>query len=413
MFKKGKKLIVALLVLVAALAFWPKETAPDLVTAADMHVFVEKLFKKRHVTGSVAIVQNGHVQVVNYGLANAKQKVKNGASQVVYPAASMQKEVTGGMIMQLMEEKKGSSSAFSQNTKISRWYPALRNAKKISVGNLLSHTSGLRIPEGEVEADRHINYSEDQAVNWIVTRANQLPQDKVGSYHYSDVNYVLLAGIIKKVSHKSYAWNFKKRVVQRLGLKSTYVSSQLPKNKMLAVSYAYKHGKNYQQAATLEKTRLSQLVGAGNMLTTASDYYLIQEALGTGQFLSPSAFHKLTHLKSKINQYSGGVYLKKGEKVKLAYGAIGSAHYAAYFQLTADNKNGFILLLNQHEGKVKHNKRKLMEIRRTIESVFSVLKYYGIENILARSVDGFQQTVEIIVLTYNISYILQVLSSWR
>ncbi|MBT8922068.1 serine hydrolase, partial [Lactobacillus delbrueckii subsp. bulgaricus] len=94
------------------------------------------------VTGSVAIVQNGHVQVVNYGLANAKQKVKNGASQVVYPAASMQKEVTGAMIMQLMEEKKGSSSAFSQNTKISRWYPALRNAKKISVGNLLSHTSG-------------------------------------------------------------------------------------------------------------------------------------------------------------------------------------------------------------------------------------------------------------------------------
>lgn len=116
------------------------------------------------------------------------------------------------------------------------------------------------------------------------------------------------------MSHKSYAWNFKKRVVQRLGLKSTYVSSQLPKNKMLAVSYTYKHGKNYQQAATLEKTRLSQLVGAGNMLTTASDYYLIQEALGTGQFLSPSAFHKLTHLKSKINQYSGGVYLKKGKR---------------------------------------------------------------------------------------------------
>jgi hypothetical protein len=48
-----------------------------------------------------------------------------------------------------------------------------------------------------------------------------------------------------------------------------------------------------------------------------------------------------------------------------------------------------------------------LSIRRTIESVFSVLKYYGIENILARNVDGFQQTVEIIVLTYNISYILQ------
>ena len=59
------------------------------------------------------------------------------------------------------------------------------------------------------------------------------------------------------------------------------------------------------------------------------------------------------------------------------------------------------------KGAKQHNKRELMAIRRTIESVFSVLKYYGIENILARSVDGFQQTVEIIVLTYNISYIQQ------
>ncbi len=59
------------------------------------------------------------------------------------------------------------------------------------------------------------------------------------------------------------------------------------------------------------------------------------------------------------------------------------------------------------KGAKQHNKRELMAIRRTIESVVSVLKYYGIENILARSVDGFQQTVEIIVLTYNISYILQ------
>ena len=59
------------------------------------------------------------------------------------------------------------------------------------------------------------------------------------------------------------------------------------------------------------------------------------------------------------------------------------------------------------KGAKQHNNRELMAIRRTIESVFSVLKYYGIENILARSVDGFQQTVEIIVLIYNISYILQ------
>lgn len=59
------------------------------------------------------------------------------------------------------------------------------------------------------------------------------------------------------------------------------------------------------------------------------------------------------------------------------------------------------------KGAKQPNKRELVAIRRTIKSVFSVLKYYGTENILARSVDGFQQTVEIVVLTYNISYILE------
>ncbi|CCK86338.1 Putative uncharacterized protein [Lactobacillus equicursoris DSM 19284 = JCM 14600 = CIP 110162] len=47
-----------------------------------------------------------------------------------------------------------------------------------------------------------------------------------------------------------------------------------------------------------------------------------------------------------------------------------------------------------------------MATHQTIERMFSVLKYYGIENILTRSRYGFQQTVELIVLTYNISYIL-------
>lgn len=72
--------------------------------------------------------------------------------------------------------------------------------------------------------------------------------------------------------------------------------------------------------------------------------------------------------------------------------------------------DGYILWTPYREnmkGAKQHNKKELMAIRRTIESVFPVLKYYGIENILARSIDGFQQTVEIVVLTYNISYVLQ------
>ncbi|GHV97689.1 penicillin-binding protein [Lactobacillus nasalidis] len=347
MLKKEKKIITAVLLTLLFAAVWPEKTAPDRVTAADMTGFVNRLFKKKHLAGSVAVVRNGHVQVISCGLARVRGRIKNGDRRILYPVASLQKEVTGAMIIQLMEEKKGSPAAFSEHTKISRWYPNLRDAGKITVGELMSHTSGFLLPE--VEVDRHVNYSEARAISWLVNRLNQLPKDPVGTYHYSDVNYILLAGIIRKLTGKSYAWNFQQRVVRRLGLKSTCLGRP-GKGRLLAESYCRKRGRDYQRPVSLTRSRLSQLVGAGNMLTTAGDFYTLQAALGTGEFLSPSAFYKQTHLKSKVNRYSGGLYLKKGGAVKLAYGAINGAHYAAYFQLTADNKNGIVMLLNERSG---------------------------------------------------------------
>ena len=55
----------------------------------------------------------------------------------------------------------------------------------------------------------------------------------------------------------------------------------------------------------------------------------------------------------------------------------------------------------------KHNDHQLMAIRRTIESDFSLLSYYNAENNRARSLIGFQQRLEIVILTYNMAYLLE------
>jgi len=55
----------------------------------------------------------------------------------------------------------------------------------------------------------------------------------------------------------------------------------------------------------------------------------------------------------------------------------------------------------------KHNDHKLMAIRRTIESDFSLLTYYNAENNRARSLTGFQERLETAILASNMAYCLE------
>ncbi|WEV41237.1 serine hydrolase domain-containing protein [Lactobacillus sp. ESL0681] len=303
--------------------------------------FVRNTLKKHHMRGSVAIIKDGQVQTVSYGYAWYGKKLGNGNAKVVYPTASLQKVVTAAMIVQLIDE----NPELSQYTKISRWYPTLRNSNKISIGNLLTHTSGIKATKTEI--NRGYNYSEANAINWVVNNINAASSDKVGTYHYNNSNYILLAGIIRQITGQSYEANLKKRIIKPLGLKNTYLYQNIPNRMTDAISYYSNGGKNYQKAGYVKRSLASQIPGAGNLFSTPADYYKIQVGLCDGSILTKKNFNYLTHLNSKVNDYSGGMYLKKNDTLKLAYGSLNNLHFGSWVQLTTDNQNGIVMFLNQ------------------------------------------------------------------
>lgn len=304
--------------------------------------YTKSVMDKNHLTGAIAIVKNGKLKIVTRGMADVGTRTPNSSKQVVYPIGSMQKEITGAMAIRMMKEK-----GFSQNTKISKWYPNLKNSKKVTVGNLLTHTSGYVVPN--IEQARYQMYTDMGAVNWTVNQVNMTAQLPVGHYRYSDVNFVLLAGIIEKATGKSYSQNFARLVAKPLHLTHTYVRRDLPRKLHLATSYQYVKPYNYQNPAGYSAAMSTQVPGAGNLVSTPADFFKIQQGLENGKILTKRQFHQLTHLKTKKNLYSGGVYLKKRERIHLAYGALDQVHYAAYMQLTSDNKNGIIMMINQRQ----------------------------------------------------------------
>lgn len=329
--------------LALAASFLLPALTPATVQAEATKSDVNRVMRDNHLAGSVLLVQNGSVKTVNYGYAWFGRRMKNGSYNVTYPAASLQKVVTGAMLVQIMNEKNHTKQQFSQYTKISRWYPKLKNARYVTVGNLLTHTSGYR----EVGLESNQNLSENKAINWVTKKINGSWQYQIGSFNYNNTNYILLAGIIRKLTGHSYAYNFKHRIIHPLGLAHTSLRHDIPWTRSQAVSYVCLWQRKYQRPVSLPKSVASQIPGAGNMCTTPIEYYEIMLALQNGAILNQSDFKYLTHLKARKTTYSGGMYMKRGGKVKSAFGSIRGEHYGTYVQLTADNRNGIIMFVNE------------------------------------------------------------------
>ena len=311
--------------------------------------YVQNAMEKGHVRGSVVVVKNGKAEQISYGYGYYKKRLGAGNPKVLYPLGSLQKVMTAAMITQLIYKEK-----FTQNTKISRWYPHMKGASKISVGNLMTHTSGINVVGTESNAG--INYSEQGAINRVISQANAQNSTTLGRFNYNNANYILLAGIIRKVTGKSYASNLKSRITKPLKLKDTYIYTQIPKGKTDGISYTYAQGKNYQDPRVAPRTLTTQLVGAGDVFSTPMDYYKIICGLQNGKILTKKQFKYMTHLKAKSSEttYSGGIYMRRNGKLEVAYGNFGDTYFSNWLQLTSNNKNGIVMFLNQTVSKNKN-----------------------------------------------------------
>lgn len=329
------------------------------VQAASLKTKAVKILNQAHMKGSVLLIKNGKEYPVNVGYGYYKRKISNGSRKLLYPIGSIQKELTAAMITQLIYQGK-----FTQNTKISRWFH-VKQANQITVGQLMTHTSGFNI-DG-TEESHGVNFSESAAVRWAELAINLTSRSSSSSFTYNNANYILLAGIIRKVTGKSYSTNLKERIIKPLGLKNTFVYQEIPHSKTDVISYKYVAGRNYQDPLYVNRDAISQVVGAGNIVSTPSDYYRIQKAMTNGKILTAKQFYYMTHLKSRRSTYSGGVYIKKNNHLRLAYGNFGNTHFANWMQLTNDSRNGLVMFLNQTRDNKNQNKAVGYRLLRLID----------------------------------------------
>ncbi len=165
------------------------QEAPEPDIYRDIDAYLQECAENANIPAlSVCIVNKDEVLFSgNYGACKS--------SDTPFFLGSVSKSFTAVCIMQLVEQQK-----IDLHAAISTYLPHATDGDKITVSQLLNHTSGL----GEHQ-----------------TLANYKIVNRQGVHHYANVNYSLLGEIIEAVSGKSYAEYISANVFAPLGLSRT------------------------------------------------------------------------------------------------------------------------------------------------------------------------------------------------
>ena len=231
------------------------------------------------------VIEKGKV-VYRKGFGKADLELNvNIQPDMVFRIGSITKQFTAVAILQL--EEQGKLSLQDEITKFIPGYPT--HGYKITVENLLTHTSGIkdytRMKEWTGEMQR-----KDMTPKEIVDFFKDQPTDfEPGTkYVYDNSGYILLGFIIEKVSGDTYAHYLEKNIFSPLGLKHTFYENDT--DIVMNRVHGYSKGDSgYMNSPYLSMT---QPYAAGSLLSTVDDLYTWTRGVRSGRIIKPATFEK-------------------------------------------------------------------------------------------------------------------------
>ena len=205
---------------------------------------------------------------------------------MVFRIGSVTKQFTAIAILQLVEQ--GKIDLQDEITRFIPDYPT--HGKKITVEQLLTHTSGIKSYTSMPEWTPDVHQKDFTPAALVDFFKNQpMDFDPGTAYAYSNSGYILLGYIIEKVSGMPYADYLAKKVFKPAGLKHTFYENQPRPIPGWANGYQRSDDGAYGPAAPLSMT---QPYAAGALASTVEDLYRWTRAVHGGKLVSAVSLKK-------------------------------------------------------------------------------------------------------------------------
>jgi len=274
----------------------------------EMETFLQAHQETEEFMGSVLVARGDDVlHSSGYSMANLEHSVPN-TSETVFRLASLTKQFTAAAILQLQEQGK-----LNVNDPVDRYLPDYPHGKEITIDQLLNHTAG--IPDYEFLQPSMV-FRNAVSLDELMAKFSGLPLDfRPGSrFSYSNSGYVVLTAILENVSGQTYAEYLAEHIFQPVGMEQTHYDYANIVLQGRAAGYTL-DGAGYQNAEFFD---MSNVAGAGGLVSNVHDMYRWDRALYTAQVLNEAsrrAYFAPTVEMSEGGQYTyGGALLEIGSR---------------------------------------------------------------------------------------------------
>lgn len=348
--KKFMKIVtISILALViaaiAALLLFGRDSHSNL--SGSLPEKIDQYLSDEAFRGTVLIAKDGEI-LFSKGYGLAAPNVPN-TPDTLYQIASLSKSFTAVAIMQLAEKQ-----LLSVDDPISKYVPDIPYRESITIGHLLSHSSG--IPD-YLQPKFGFDYSQAWEPNDIfnVVSDAKLEFTPGESFKYSNTGYVLLGLIIEKASGQPYAEYIEEHIFNPSGMM----------NSMFSVPNGISAAKGHVDGKQGPAMHNSAAYAAGNIISTAEDLALFDKALRGGVLIEDETENLMgtTHASKFPYKYGYGWYTQDvmGHKAVGHSGGYpsGFRHYVARLQ---DEGLTVIVLSNEMKVNSKTINRNLTSI---------------------------------------------------
>ena len=256
---------------------------------------IDELFDKHNIAGisaTILVPQKGFWET-HRGYVSKPDNIPVD-NDTLFFWASVGKLITSTIVHQLILE-----GELSFNDKLSKWYPDIQNADKITIEQLLTHTNGIY----SFNADPNVNRSEKNFTSEELLKIAKSHENlfEPGEYwSYSNTGYLLLSFIIEKIEDKTFSDVVEDRISKPLNLKKLRIATKNEPNLTLA----------HDKERVIEED-YSAILGAGAFVSSSKDMALFLSALLTGKIIPIKNVHAM--LKNLYPMFDNkGLYYGRG-----------------------------------------------------------------------------------------------------
>jgi CubicO group peptidase (beta-lactamase class C family) len=271
----------------AACASAASDQVPAVV-ASKIEGDVASLLHRFAVPGAaVMVIQKGHVSLVRaFGLRDVGAHLPM-RSNSYFEIGSITKQFTAASILQLQEAGK-----LQIDRPLSDYLPQAPHAAEVTLRQLLAHTSGLHDYLDLPTEDLYRLASQPISYDDLIARVSSLPLDfEPGSrWSYSNTGYLLLGKVIATVSGETYKVYLQRHIFGPLHMTNTFTTAEEPVLSNRAIGY-YHVGDKLERAPIIDPGWAS---AAGFIVAPLRDLAKWDEALSSGQIVSPASYREMT-----------------------------------------------------------------------------------------------------------------------